>query len=90
MQINSKKCVFRVTLRKFLSYLVSLRGIKANLDKILTLINMRYPSCNKEVQQLNGRITALICFISKGMEKCFPFFQMLNKNKEYVGNTDYE
>lgn len=33
MRLNPKKCVFGIVLEKFLGYLISARGIEANLDK---------------------------------------------------------
>lgn len=44
MRLNPKKCVFSVNLGKFLGNLVSPQGIKANLDKIEALVNMKSPS----------------------------------------------
>lgn len=34
MKLNPKKCVFGVSLGKFLGYMVNQYGIEANLDKI--------------------------------------------------------
>ena len=49
MKLNSSKCAFGVTAGKFLGFMVSQRGIKANLDKIRTIVEMA-PSKNvKEV-----------------------------------------
>ena len=49
MKLNPSKCTFRVTAGKFLSFMVSQRGIKANPDKIRTIVKMA-PSKNvKEV-----------------------------------------
>lgn len=45
MRLNLKKCVFGVTLGKFLGYLVCFWGIKANSDKFANLIKMRSPHC---------------------------------------------
>ena len=37
------------------------------------------PRMVKEVQSLNGKITALNRFVSKAMDKCLPFFHTLRK-----------
>ena len=34
MKLNPNKCVFKVTLEKFLGFLVTQRGIEANIKKI--------------------------------------------------------
>lgn len=80
MRLNFKKIIFGVTLEKFLGYLVSVWGIKANLDKVHALVEMKPPSDLKGIQQLNGRIFVLNRIISKCTDKCLPFFILLRKN----------
>ena len=49
MKLNPSRCAFGVTAGKFLGFMVSQRGIEANLDKIRTIVKMA-PSKNvKEV-----------------------------------------
>jgi hypothetical protein len=48
-----------------LGYLVSVKGIKANPDKINAIIHMKHPQSRKEVQRLTGKIVALNQFMSK-------------------------
>lgn len=62
MRLNLDKCTFRVQTGKFLGYMLTSRGIKANLDKCQEIINMRSPSIVKEVQQVTGRLAALSHF----------------------------
>lgn len=50
MKLNPKKCVFEVTSGKLLGYLVSIRGIKSNTNKIQALINMRSSLGQKGIQ----------------------------------------
>ena len=40
MRLNPSKCAFGVSSRKFLGFMVSHRGIKANLNKIQAILNM--------------------------------------------------
>ena len=49
MSLNSSKCVFGVTSRKFLDFIVSQRGIEANPEKVPAIINMAPPRTVKEV-----------------------------------------
>ncbi|XP_055962316.1 uncharacterized protein LOC130015692 [Mercurialis annua] len=44
---------------KFLGHLISEKGIEANPKKIEAVMNMKAPKSVKEVQNLNGRVTAL-------------------------------
>ena len=64
-KLNPDKCVFGVPLGKLLRFLVSHRGIEANPDKIQAIERMEAPKRVKDVQRLNGCITALGHFISR-------------------------
>ena len=54
MKLNPSKCDFGVSSGKFLSFMVSHRGIEANPDKIQTILDMKPPQNIKEVQSLTG------------------------------------
>ena len=82
IKLNPGKCAFRVTARKFLGFIVSQRGIDANLDKIQALIEMGPPKNVKKVQSLNDKVAALNRFMSRATNKCLPFFRMLKKSFE--------
>ena len=79
MKLNPNKCAFRVASGKFLGFMVSQRGIEANLEKVRAILEMTSPKIVKEVQKLTGRIAALNRFVSKAMDKCLPFFKMLKQ-----------
>ena len=82
-KLNPNKCVFGVTARKFLGFMVSQRGIEVNPDKIQAILEMK-PSTNiKDVQSLNGKVIALNRFVSRATNKCLPFFRMLKKSFEW-------
>nr|XP_023886035.1 uncharacterized protein LOC111998165 [Quercus suber] len=59
MKLNPSKCVFSVASGKFLGFIVSQRGIEANLKKVQAIINMTSPKIVKEVQKLTGWVAAL-------------------------------
>ena len=79
LKLNASKCTFGVNSRKFLGYLVTHRGIKVNLDQIVTLQSLKSPKNLKEVQQLTRMTVAPNRFISRSMNRCRPFFQLLKK-----------
>ena len=58
-----------------MGFMVSQRGIEANLEKVRAILDMKSPKTIKEVQKLTGRIEALNRFVSKAMNKCLPFFK---------------
>ena len=83
-KLNPSKCAFEVMAGKFLRFMVSQRGIKANLDKIRAIIKMAPPKNVKEVQSLNGKVTTLNKFVSRATDKCLPFFHTLKKSFEWT------
>jgi hypothetical protein len=62
-KLNPEKCVFGVSARKLLGFLVSHRGIEANPEKIKAIETMRPPARIKDVQKLTGSLAALSHFI---------------------------
>ena len=49
MMLNPTKCAFGVSLGKFLNFMVSQKGIKANLEKVKVILEMMSPKTVKEV-----------------------------------------
>ena len=84
MKLNPSKCVFEVTARKFLGFMVSQRGIEVNSKKVRAIMELGPTRMVKEVQSLNGKIAALNRFVFKAMDKCLPFFRILRKSFEWM------
>ena len=84
MKLNPSKCVFGVTVGKFSGFMVSQRGIEVKPEKVRAIIELGLPRMVKEMQSLNGKITALNKFISKATDKCLPFFRTLRKLFEWT------
>ena len=79
MKLNPGKCVFGVASGKFLGFMVSQRGIEANLEKVHAIIDIASPRTVKEVQKLTGRVTTPNRFVSRATNKCLPFFKTLKQ-----------
>ena len=79
MKLNPSKCAFGVSSRKFLGFMVSQKGIKANPEKVRAILEMSSPKTIKEVQSLTGRVAALNRFVLKATDKCLPFFKTLKQ-----------
>jgi hypothetical protein len=79
-KLNPNKCAFRVTVGKLLDFLVSYRGIEANLEKIKTIKVMRPPAHILDVQKLMGCLAALSQFISRLVKRALPFFKLMWKS----------
>ena len=84
MKLNPGKCVFGVTARKLLGFMMSQRGIEVNPNKIRAIIEMAPPRNVKKVQSLNDKIAALNRFVLRAMDKCLPFFHTLKKSFEWT------
>jgi hypothetical protein len=84
MMLNLDKCMFRVSARKLLGFLVLHRGIKANPEKIKAIEVMQPSICIKDIQKLTGCLAALSRFISRMAERALPFFKLLQKFKPFV------
>ena len=63
MMLNLNKCTFAVRAGKFLGFMVSQRGIKANPEKIQAIHDIESPRRGKEVQKLTGCIASLNKFV---------------------------
>ena len=83
LRLNASKRSFGVGLGKFLGYVVTHYRIEVNRDQIKTINNLQPPRNPKEVQKLIGMTAALNRFISQSANRCRPFFQFLNKWKEF-------
>ena len=47
--INPTKCIFRLTVRKFLGFMMTEREIEVNLTKSKVILEMKIPTTMKEV-----------------------------------------
>ena len=83
LRLNASKCSFGVRSGKFLSYMVTHRGIEVNPDQIKVINNLQPPRNPKEVQKLTRMMTALNWFISQSADKCRLFFLLMNKWKGF-------
>ncbi|GJW08704.1 reverse transcriptase domain-containing protein [Tanacetum coccineum] len=86
MKLNPKKCSFGVEEGKFMGYMVTSEGIRANPKKTKAIADMQSPRTLKEMQSLSGKLAALKRFLSRSAEKSLPFFETLKditkKNKD--------
>ncbi|GJX58690.1 reverse transcriptase domain-containing protein [Tanacetum coccineum] len=88
MKLNLMKCSFGVEEGKFLGYMVTLEGIRANPKKTKATADMQSPKTLKEMQSLSGKLTALNRFLSQSADRSLPFFETL-KNITKENKEDY-
>jgi len=90
LRVNPEKCDFGVDRGKFLGFMLTQRGIKANPEKSNAIIEMRSPNNVKEVQRLIGRLTAISRFLPKLAEQTQPIIQLLKKSARFSWNDECE
>ncbi|GJV56743.1 reverse transcriptase domain-containing protein [Tanacetum coccineum] len=93
MKLNPKKCSFRMEEGKFLGYIVSSEGIRANPEKAKAIINMSSLSNLKQMQRLSSKLAALNRFLSKAAERALPCLDTLKKctnKKDFHWKTEAE
>ena len=77
MKLNPSKCAFGVSAGRFLGFMVTQRGIEANLTQLKAILEPPAPASRKGVQQLTGRLAALGQFIYRFTDHLKPFFATL-------------
>nr|GEV38014.1 reverse transcriptase domain-containing protein [Tanacetum cinerariifolium] len=77
MKLNPKNSSFRVKEGKFMKYMVTSDGIRANPKKTKATSDMQSPRTLKEMQSLSGKMAALKRFLSRSAGKSLPFFETL-------------
>jgi hypothetical protein len=84
IKLNPKKCVFRIPRGMLLGFIVSERGIEANLEKISAITNMGPIWDLKGVQCITGCLAALSRFISHLGERGLPLYRLLKKTDRFT------
>ena len=74
MKLNSSKCAFGVNVSRFLGFMATQRGIKANPAQLKAILKSPALTSRKEVQQLTSRLVTLGRFISRFTDRLKPFF----------------
>lgn len=90
MPLNPVNFSFRVYVGKFLGFMVTRRGIKANLDKFQVVITRRRPTKVKEVQHITSSFFTQYRFLSCAGNKAFLFFTALKKKERFERTPERE
>ena len=83
IRLNPAKCTFVISSKKFLDFIISHRGIEANLEKIQSILKLSPLKTIKEVQSLAKKVAALNRFVSRSIERCLSFFKTLRQHKNF-------
>lgn len=90
MKLNPAKCCFDILSGKFLGYLLTHRGIKANPEKIQAILNIKSSTNVKEIRKLTGKIAALNRSISRSSKRSRYFFAKLRKYDNFEWSPEWE
>jgi hypothetical protein len=82
LKLNPTKCSFGVSAGKLLGFLVSVRGIEANPEKIQAILTMGKPTKLHNVQKLTVRVVALSRFVARLGEKALPLYALMKKSDD--------
>ena len=88
IKLNLAKCLFGFSSGKFLGFMLSQRGIEANLVKVKAILDMASPKTVKEMQRLTRRVVALNRFVLKAIDKCLPFFKVLKQAFQWTDECE--
>ena len=88
LRLNPLKCIFGVTARKLLGFLVSDRGIEVDPSKIKAILEMPPPNNENEIIGFLGRLQYISRFIAKLTSTCEPIFKLLRKNEPHTWNDE--
>ena len=86
LQLNPKKCTFRVTSEKLLGFMVSQRGIEVDPEKIKAIVEMKPPRIEKEIRGFLRRIQYISRFTAQLTMTFEPTFRLLKKKVSVVWN----
>jgi hypothetical protein len=90
IKLNPEKCVFGVPRGMLLRFIVSERGIEANLEKIAAITKMSPIHDLKGMQRVTSCLTDLSRFISRLGEKALPLYRLLKKSKHFSWTLEAE
>jgi hypothetical protein len=82
--MNPEKYIFGVPRVMLLSFVVSERGIEANLEKISSIMDMGPIKNPKGVQRVTGCLAALSRFIARLRERNLPLYKLMKKSDHFM------
>ena len=83
LRMNPLKCIFGVSSRKFLGFLVHSRGIDVDSAKATTIATMRPPAIVKELKSFLGKVSYIRRFIPGLASITSAFTKLLKKGQSF-------
>jgi hypothetical protein len=90
IKLNLEKYVFGIPRGMLLGFIVSERGIEANLEKITAITKMGPIRDLKGIQRVAGCLVALSRFIARLGKKALPLYRLLKKSEHFSWTLEAE
>jgi len=90
LKMSSLKCIFWVTLGKFLGFIVCKDSIEIDPDKVKAIIQMSPPRNLRELRGLQGRLAYISRFIPNLSGRCQPFTRLLKRDIPFIWDQAYQ
>jgi hypothetical protein len=82
LKMNPLKCAFRVSVEKFLGFIIHDKGIEIDPKRIEKIKGVQAPKCKKDLQEFLGKVNYLKRFIANLSGKIIPFTPILKLKDE--------
>ena len=83
MTVNESKCVLKATEISFLGYVVSANGVKPDKKLVEKILNIKTPSCKKDVDIFMGLVNYFGRYIENFAEKARLLNEVRGKSKNF-------
>ena len=83
LRMNPLKCVFGVSIGKFLGFLVHSRRIDVDPTKAMAIATMKPPATVKELKSFLGKVSYIKSFISGLASITLAFTKLLKKGQDF-------
>jgi hypothetical protein len=90
VKLNPEKCVFGVPRGMLLGFVMSERGIEANLEKISVIMDIGPIKNLKGVQRVTGCLAALSRFIARLRECSLPLYKLMKKSDHFTWTLEVQ
>ena len=84
LKMNPTKSFLGVASGKFLSFVVTSKGIYLDPEKVRVIQEMQPPKNLRELKGLQGRLAYIRRFISNLLGQCQPFTKLMKKGVSFI------
>jgi hypothetical protein len=90
LQLKLKKCAFKVSEVKYVGHVLSKGGLRADPDKVKSIIEMEIPENCKSLQRFLGMVTYLGKFVPQLSQIAAPLRDLTKKDSVWVWDSNHQ